>query len=191
MFTGIVKELLTITARTAGTPTVVSLTLPHWGKLALGESVLLHGICSTVTTVTEQDFTVEYMAETRQRTNVDDWRVGDQIHAEPALTLDTKLSGNLVYGHIDGTATVLDQTIALAMPPQCLPYLLEKGSVTINGVNLTIVAVKENRCSVHVIPETAKRTTLTTLTTGSRVNIECDYLTKVIVESVRRHGVEQ
>lgn len=191
MFTGIVQELLTVTALTPDTPTVISLMLPQWGKLAVGESVLLHGICSTVTQVTEQDFTVEYMAETRQRTNVDDWRVGDQIHAEPALTLDTKLSGNLVYGHIDGTATVLDQTITLAMPPQCLPYLLEKGSVTINGVNLTIIAVKENRCTVNLIPETTKRTTLATLAAGSRVNIECDYLTKVIVESVRRRGVGQ
>lgn len=191
MFTGIVQELLTVTALTPGTPTVISLMLPQWGKLAVGESVLLHGICSTVTQVTEQDFTVEYMAETLQRTNVGDWQVGSQIHAEPALTLQTKLSGNLVYGHVDCTAVVVAPGLTVEISEPYQAYLINQGSITINGVNLTIVRVAENRCTVNLIPETTRRTTLAKLATGSRVNIECDYLTKVIVESVRRHDAEQ
>ncbi len=191
MFTGIVQELLTVTALTPGTPTVISLILPQWGKPVVGESILLHGICSTVTKVAEKDFTVEYIAETLQRTNVGDWQLGSQIHAEPALTLQTKLSGNLVYGHVDCTAVVVAPGLTVEIPEAYQSYLINQGSITINGVNLTIVGVNENRCTVKLIPETTRRTTLAELVVGSRVNIECDYLTKVIVESVRRRGVGQ
>lgn len=191
MFTGIVQERLTITAITPGNPMIVCVSLPQWGPLALGESILLHGICSTVIVITAQDFTVEYMAETVRRTTVGDWQVGDQIHAEPALTLQTKLSGNLVYGHVDCTAVVVAPALTVEIPDAYQSYLINQGSITINGVNLTIVTVAKSRCTVNLIPETARRTSLADLAVGNRVNIEFDYLTKVIVESVRRHDVGQ
>lgn len=191
MFTGIVRELVRIIDITAGAVTTVSLTLPQWGKLAVGESILLHGICSTVTAVNAELFTVEYMAETLKLTTVPRWQVDDQIHAEPSLTLVTPLSGNLVYGHIDGTAEVIQlNPLTLRLPKAWMNYVLLKGAITINGVNLTITQVQEQQVSIELIPHTAKLTRLAQLQPGQQVNIELDYITKVIVETTRRQLTE-
>src|SRR3990167_6822554 len=102
MFTGIVAEQLTIQRiEHTAAGVAVSFSLPTWGTLVTGESVLVHGICSTVVTITPQGFTVEYMPETIQRTTVGQWTVGQIIHAEPSVTPTTKLSGSVVYGHVD------------------------------------------------------------------------------------------
>lgn len=186
MFTGIVQELLTITAIDRATATTVALTLPKWGILQIGESILLAGICSTVTAVTGTSFTVDYMAETLAKTTVERWQIGDQIHAEPSATLQTKLSGNLVYGHVDGTAEVIMVTpLQLRLPTTALPYVVVKGAITINGVNLTIVDIVDHTITIELVPHTAAVTTLAKLQSGDRVNIELDYLTKVVVQTVQ------
>ena len=190
MFTGIVQERLTIRTLTTGNVMTVGLSLPQWGSLEIGESVLLHGICTTVTTIEADQFTVELMPETLQRTNATSWKVGDQIHAEPSATLQTKLSGNLVYGHVDAVAKVAQveaqagQTVlAIEIPQAYIPYVVVKGAITINGVNLTIVQLEGNVVTVNLIPHTANVTTLAQQQVGDLVNIELDYVTKVIVQT--------
>lgn len=188
MFTGIVQEQLTIRQYQAGSPTIVTLTLPKWGKLDIGESVLLHGICTTVVTVTDQVFTVELMTETLERTNAGQWVVGQQVHAEPSATLQTKLSGNLVYGHIDLAAiaqVIQENSITILVPEPYQDYIVEKGAVTMNGVNLTITDATRGQCTVQLIPHTAAVTSLLQTPVGGTVNVEFDHLTKVIVQTVQ------
>ncbi len=190
MFTGIVQEQLTILNYQAGDPTVVTLALPQWGALEIGESVLLHGICTTVVTCTDEVFTVELMAETLQCTNASQWRVGQRLHAEPSATVQTKLSGNLVYGHVDIAVPVLavqGSSISLVIPERYQDFVINKGAITINGVNLTITDATPGQCTVQLIPHTAAVTTLLSTAVGDHVNVEFDHLTKVIVQTVQRH----
>lgn len=195
MFTGIVQTQLEVTAITPGQAWQVELALPNWGALEIGESILLHGICSTVTTIADQSFTVEFMPETLHRTNVEAWKVGDQIHAEPSATLQTKLSGNLVYGHVDATAAVVgvepqvgQTALSVKLPTEYTPYLVVKGAITINGANLTIVQVAGSVVTVDLIPHTISVTSLAKLKIGDTVNIECDYVTKVIVQTAQQRS---
>ncbi|MFA6474650.1 MAG: riboflavin synthase [Patescibacteria group bacterium] len=188
MFTGIVKELLSIKSIQHGDVLTVTLTKPNWGEVTVGESILLNGICSTITLITDSSFTVEYMAETMKLTTVSSWRVGDKINAEPALTLTTPLSGNLVYGHIDGVGNVLanNANLTLQLPKEFMEYIILKGSLTIDGVNLTISSINDDRVSVSLIPHTKKTTTLSRRLVEELCNIELDYITKVIVSQVNR-----
>ena len=193
MFTGIVKELVQITQLNTDRVCTVTCTKPLWGELELGESILVQGICSTVTNLTPTTFNVEYMPETLQLTTVNTWQVGQPVHVEPSVTLHTKLSGNMVYGHVDGTAKVQacvvteqQTTLTIQLPDKLVPFAIIKGAITINGVNLTIAQVQGSSVTVQLVPFTMQATTLTQLAVGHRVNIEMDYFTKVIVETTQR-----
>ncbi len=193
MFTGIVQECVTVSAVETGSVVRVMFTKPTWGELTIGESILLHGICSTVVAIQADQFAVEYMPETLAKTNVLDWQVGDRIHAEPSATLQTKLSGNLVYGHVDTVAAVVGVVaesgqvrFTIRIPSQYSEFVVLKGALTINGVNLTIVEVESNSVTVDLIPHTASVTTLAKQKVGDSVNIELDYITKVIVQTTQR-----
>lgn len=180
MFTGIVQDQVTIQhIQTTPTGLTIAFSLPKWGSPQIGESILLHGICSTVTTVSDDHFTVDYIVETIRVTTVSDWIVGQTIHAEPAATLMTKLSGSLVTGHVDQAAiiTAIDP-LTIQLSDDLIVYMFSKGSVTINGVNLTIIECSTNTIIVKLIPQTLKLTGLGTLQVGGRVNVEADYIVK-------------
>lgn len=182
MFTGIVTEQLTI-QQIIPTPTglTMSFSLPQWGKLAVGESILLHGICSTVTGVTNDYFTVDYIAETLRVTTASQWLADQTVHAEPAATLATRLSGGLVTGHVDATGTVFStQPLTIQLPDQLMSLAFPKGSITINGVNLTITACTADTISLELIPQTLQLTTLGKLQPNDQVNIEADYIAKAV-----------
>ncbi len=186
MFTGIVAEQITILQiESTSTGLTVALSLPQWGKLAVGESVLLHGICSTVTSITDAKFTVDYIPETVRVTTVGQWQVGQTVHAEPSVTPTTKLSGSFVFGHVDVALPVAgSHPLTFSIPEAYRAYVFDKGSITVNGVNLTVASCVADLMTIHLIPETRSRTSLGNLRVGDHVNIEFDYLAKAVAATL-------
>ncbi|MFA6388851.1 MAG: riboflavin synthase, partial [Patescibacteria group bacterium] len=189
MFTGITQTISKITKiQYQGKILCVSLNRPKIGKYKLGDSILLNGICSTITNLTKQTLTVEYMPETLQLTTVDSWQAQQPINVEAPLTLQTGLAGGLVTGHVDGVGVVkqfqqlADNVELIITYAKCYQeYVMLKGGITINGVNLTISNCSANSFSVKLIPYTLTHTTLNTLKKGDKVNLEFDYITKSVV----------
>lgn len=193
MFTGITQEVVHITALEPFSHGLrVSLTHPS-GNCALGDSILLNGICSTITAETKDAITVEFMPETLRLTTVQWWKVGQDVNAEFALTLQDKLSGSLVSGHVDALGTVSqiqpeqnEYKLSIAFDPKFQSYLVLKGGITVDGVNLTITDVKPGEFSVHLIPFTLEQATLRSLEVGAKVNLEFDYFAKVIINHIQK-----
>lgn len=182
MFTGIVQDQVTIQQiQTTPAGLTIAFSLPKWGTVVTGESVLLNGICSTVTAASNDHFTVDYMVETIRCTTVSHWKKGQRVHAEPAITPLTRLSGSIVSGHVDTVGTVQSIIpLVVTLPIQLKPYLFIKGSITIDGINLTISDCQEMNITIHLIPETSHQTQLDSLQIGDRVNVEADYIVKAV-----------
>ncbi|ADD42276.1 riboflavin synthase [Stackebrandtia nassauensis] len=183
MFTGIVEELGEIVATA---PASLSIR----GKLITsdahhGDSIAVNGVCLTVTAVTDDVFTVDVMGETYKRTALDTLKPGDQVNLERAATLSTRMGGHLVQGHVDAVGEILRrepeaewETVTFRVPEALTKYIVEKGSITIDGVSLTVVAVKGEEFSVGLIPTTMQLTTLGRKRPGDPVHIETDIIAK-------------
>lgn len=190
MFTGIVQDILTIISANlvAGSRRIV-LTLPKTERCQPGDSILLNGICSTVVAIESNELVVEYMAQTDRLTTSSLWRPGDKVNCEMPLTLQKKISGSLVTGHIDTIARVetplgsLDDKQVTVRFDMALPAtVLPQGSITIDGVNLTITSVAPPvQITVHIIPHTWQHTIIQYYQAGSRVNVEFDYVAKLLL----------
>lgn len=185
MFTGIVKNEIKVLKKVEGDVLSMEFSLPPKTKLSLGASVLLNGICSTVTKFSTAKFSVDYMRETRKVTTVDAWKVGDSIHFESSLRLGDTIDGHFVFGHVDTIASVLSVrnsgefwNIDFSLNAEWLRFFVSKGSVAIDGVSLTVVNVNKQSFSVSLIPHTLKATHLGDLKKGNKVNIEVDMLSK-------------
>lgn len=189
MFTGIVAQQLTIRRITPSADGLtVEFDLPQWGSVTTGESILLHGICSTVVSVTATAFAVNYMTETIHVTTVKQWRVGQTIHAEPSVTPTTRLSGSFVFGHVDVVLPVVAiQPLTITIPAPYQAYVFPKGSLTLDGVNLTIASYVDQQVTVALISETRQRTSLEQRQVGERVNVEFDYLAKTVTAALAAH----
>lgn len=196
MFTGIIKGIghvvkLEKQAETA-TLTIQS-DLVTKLQPALGDSYAINGICLTVTSVQQDQITVDVMPETSRRTNLGQLSIGDCVNLEPALAAQERLDGHFVLGHVDTTATLvqrqLDQNaevLTFELPATYDDYVVEKGSIAIDGVSLTVTATKQHQFSVSLIPFTLAQTTLADRTIGDAVNIETDILGKYIVAAQRK-----
>lgn len=193
MFTGIVQRNIVITNITA-TKQVCAVSfsgVANW-NLAIGDSVLINGICSTVTEINNDQCSVEYMPQTLRLTTVQNWRVGQQCNAETSLTLATPVSGWIVTGHVDTVGTITaqqavesDVQLIITYPKQFNHLVIQQGAITIDGVNLTISNVKDNTCSVHIIPYTLEHTTLQSMNPGDDVNLEFDYFAKITAQQLQ------
>jgi len=190
MFTGIVEELGTIEA-VEEQGDAIRLTVRAATVLedaGLGDSIAVNGCCLTVATRTEGTFTADVMQETLDKTSLHGIAPGDVVNLERAVTADKRLGGHIVQGHVDGVGEVVARTpsehwevveIALPDTPAGLTrYLVDKGSITVDGVSLTVVEAGEDRFTVSLIPETLARTTLGRRAPGERVNLEVDVLAK-------------
>ena len=187
MFTGIVEELGTVEAvehqgdalrLTVRATTVLS-------DAGLGDSISVNGCCLTVADRTDGTWTADVMQETLDRTSLAGVAPGDRVNLERAVTVDTRLGGHIVQGHVDGVGTVLGRTpsehwevVEIALPGGLGRYLVEKGSITVDGVSLTVVEAGEASFTVSLIPETLTRTTLGFRGPGDRVNLEADVIAK-------------
>ena len=160
--------------------------------LAKGESVSVDGVCLTVVSWNERTFTAEVSQETLSRTTISRLRLGDQVNLERALRLGDRLGGHLVNGHVDGKARVIlrkkrgDSIVfAFEVAPELARYLIEKGSVAVDGVSLTINRCDEKSFEVNLVPHSARVTNLGNLKVGDQVNLEVDVIGKYVEKFVR------
>ncbi|MCX6372128.1 MAG: riboflavin synthase [Actinobacteria bacterium] len=189
MFTGIVEEVGTLRSMRVGEKSAVLDVAASvvTGGAAVGDSILSDGVCLTITELRPQGFTADVMPETVRRTTLADRRPGAHLNLERALTLQSRLGGHLVSGHIDGVGTVVRVTpednalvVELEAPESVSDVSVAQGSVAVDGVSLTLVAVDGRRLRVSLIPHTAATTTLTRLAPGVRVNLEADLIAKYV-----------
>jgi len=189
MFTGIVEEIGTLRSLRidASSATLEVATTTILEGTAVGDSILTDGVCLTVTKVGANGFTADVMPETVRRTTLAERRAGDRLNLERAMTLSSRLGGHLVSGHIDGVGTILGTrreenalVVELEAPEVVSRVSVAQGSVALDGVSLTIVAVDGDRLRVSLIPHTASVTTLARLARGVRVNLEADLIAKYV-----------
>lgn len=187
MFTGIVEELGTVAA-VEDQGDAIRLTIRAATVLedaGLGDSIAVNGCCLTVAARTEDTWTADVMQETLDKTSLHGVTPGDRVNLERAVTVDKRLGGHIVQGHVDGVGTVVGRTpsehwevVEIAMPTGLGRYLVDKGSITVDGVSLTVVEAGDDRFTVSLIPETLARTTLGFRGPGDRVNLEADVIAK-------------
>ena len=182
MFTGIVEELGEIVAREPGEVARLSIRGPLVTSDARdGDSIAVNGVCLTVVDVSEDTFTVDVVAETLSRTSLG---AATTVNLERAVTPATRLGGHLVQGHVDGVGTLLERSaehvIRVGIPPELARYLVPKGSITVDGISLTVVEAAADSFTVALIPTTLARTTLGTTPVGGPVNLEVDVIAKYV-----------
>ena len=181
MFTGIVEELGTV-RRIDPDGRIEFNAAKVASTLDVGASVAVNGCCLTAIELGADWFAVEAVPETLSRTNLDSLKEGSRVNLERPLALGGRLDGHLVQGHVDATGEVLDPApdLRISAPADVLRYVVEKGSITVDGVSLTVVDVGDTSFSVAVIPHTAEVTTLGHRRTGDRVNLEVDLIAKYV-----------
>ena len=189
MFTGIVEELGTVAGIAHG---VESAVLRIEGPLVVtdaqhGASIAVNGVCLTVIDHDASGFSVDVMAETLRRSSLGSLEPGDRVNLERAMSAGGRFGGHIVQGHVDGTGSVLARTpgdrwedVEISLPPELRRYVVEKGSITVDGISLTVSAVGESSFTVSLIPTTLELTTLGRKGVGEVVNLEVDVLAKYV-----------
>lgn len=189
MFTGLIEEIGSVRRVVSGA---------EWGSIAIackdilpgtkiGDSIAVNGVCLTVTTLQKDGFTTDVMAETLRRSDLGALRQGDPVNLERAMAADGRFGGHIVAGHVDGTGTLVRKkqegnamVLTIAADPAILYEIVEKGSITIDGISLTVVSVDAERFTVSIIPHTGAKTILLDKKTGDPVNLETDVIAKYI-----------
>ena len=197
MFTGLVEGIGEITAlRPTADGLRLSATAPFdLAEVKLGDSIAVSGPCLTVVELTARTFTVEVSAETLRRTNLSSKRLGSQVNLERALRLGDRLGGHIVSGHIDCVGVVVKKVagprhlqLAVRLPDSWSRYVIEKGSIALDGVSLTVNSCTGEEVSVNIIPFTARHTTLEDLRVGDQLNIETDIIGKYVEKLLQRQN---
>ena len=195
MFTGIIEELGVVDAlEDQGDAVRLTVRGPHVTSDArLGDSIAVNGCCLTVAERGEETFTADVMRETLDKTSLGGLAPGSRVNLERAVTASTRLGGHIVQGHVDGTGTLLSRTpsqhwelVEVSLPADLARYLVDKGSVTVDGVSLTVVHAADDRFTVSLIPETLARTTLGRTPAGDLVNLEVDVIAKYVERLLSR-----
>ncbi len=200
MFTGIVEELATvvsITGNEGGARLVVRATTVL-DDVTMGASIAVNGCCLTVVEfdTAAHWWAADAVAETLQRTNIGDLMAGDRVNLERPVRLSDRLGGHLVQGHVDATGTISEKsmnadgsmTLRVDAPREVLRYIVEKGSITVDGVSLTVVDALAHQFSIAVIPHTQLVTTLGPKPIGARVNLEIDVVAKYVERLLAERG---
>lgn len=203
MFTGIIQAMGRV-ACVEKQPAGVRLTVQHTGwegfNPALGDSVCVSGVCLTVVGFADKTLRFDVVAETLTRSTLGEVAVGRRVNLEPAATPTTSLGGHFVQGHVDGTGRVTDVrddagdrrvTVQPSGGDDLMEFVTPKGSVTVEGVSLTVAAVTRAGFEVALIPTTLERTTLGQVKIGDRVNLETDIISRTVVHWLRRRSEGQ
>ena len=194
MFTGIIEELGTVERVTRGrVSAVIAIRAEHiLSDLKIGDSVAVNGVCLTATSLTGHGFTADVMHETLDRSSLAGLGPGSPVNLERAMAADGRFGGHIVAGHVDGVGTIAaieqdDNAIwfTITAPEQVMRYVVEKGSIAIDGISLTVARVETDRFAVSVIPHTAAVTLLGQRRTGDRVNLESDLVGKYVERLLR------
>ena len=188
MFTGIIETLGIIKnmeTQQDNMNVTVSSSLTH--ELKIDQSLAHNGICLTIIDINDKEYTVTAISETIAKTNLSEWRIGDEINLERAMKLGDRLDGHIVQGHVDqkGNCTSFEETngswyFTFKYDPSLNNITIEKGSITVNGVSLTVVNSNENEFSVAIIPYTFEHTNFKNIKVGTIVNLEFDVIGKYI-----------
>lgn len=205
MFTGIVEDVGKVREiKTKSKDVLFTIQVKNIdaGEIGLGESIAVNGTCLTVISSGKNNFTVEASHETLKRTNLSKLKVGSKVNLERALKIGGRLGGHIVNGHVDGIGKVesiekrgKSIEIRFSLPEELSRYVVEKGSIAVDGVSLTINAVNGNRFSVNIIPYTQDATIFAELRPGDLVNIECDiigkYVEKFVLGKDKRNDIRE
>lgn len=189
MFTGIIEEKGTVVSVRKGS---VSSRITFSASVVLsdaheGDSIAVNGVCLTATGISENTFTADVMAETMRRSSLGSLKSGDKVNMERAMLCGGRFGGHIVSGHIDGTGTVVSLKreenavwVTVSADSSLLKYIVEKGSVALDGISLTVASVSEKEFKVSIIPHTGSETTLLSKRPGDIINIECDMIGKYV-----------
>lgn len=189
MFTGIIEEVGEITGlRQTGTSTVLGVRAKTvLGGTKIGDSIAVNGVCLTVVRLTGDGFDGDVMPETLRRTNLGALKPKSRVNLERAMAADGRFGGHIVAGHVDGTGTITERKpegnavwITISAEPSLLRYVVEKGSIAIDGISLTVAYVDEFCFKVSIIPHTGEETTLLSRSAGYVVNLETDLVGKYV-----------
>ena len=194
VFTGLVADLGTVTGVDAtpdGVRLAVSTSLaPEIGE---GDSVAVNGVCLTATAIADGRFSADVMRETLRRSSLAEVAEGAEVNLELPLRAGDRLGGHVVQGHVDGVGTIAEvrgdgfsRIVEISAPAETLRYVVEKGSIAVDGISLTVASVTDERFSVALIPETLERTNLGAAAPGQPVNLEVDVLAKYVEKLVAR-----
>ena len=195
MFTGIVRERGRVTAIEGDADGVrLRIEAPRTAaRTAVGDSVAINGVCLTATSVDDGELAFDAVAETLRRTSLGRLEPGSEVNLEPALRAGEPLGGHIVQGHVDGVGRVRSlepvgdgAELTVEAAPELLRYCVEKGSITVDGVSLTVASLAEDAFSIALIPHTLVETTLSRLAPGDEVNLEVDVLAKYVERLVTR-----
>lgn len=191
MFTGLITEVGTISSITHGDESVVIvIQAPETvAGVTLGDSIAVNGVCLTAIAITDSTFTADVMVQTLSLTSLGSYAVGDRVNLELAATLEHRMGGHMVQGHVDGVATVASitdgpkwQEFTVSLPERLMKYVVAQGSICIEGVSLTVGALNDQKSEVTVwlIPATLEKTNLSSKKVGDSLNIEVDVLAKYV-----------
>jgi len=201
MFTGLVTELGAITAITRGESSAVfTIKAPaSVAGLAVGDSIAVNGVCLTATSLTADSFTADVMVQTLNLTSLSQVEVGSQVNLELAAHMDMRMGGHIVQGHVDGVATVLQLVpgekwaqFDITVPEELMKYVVAQGSITLDGVSLTVGSLEDgsNLVTVWLIPETLAKTNLGGKKPGDLVNVEVDILAKYVERLMSKGAID-
>ena len=194
MFTGLVTGKGMIRSRRDGR---LEIETPLAGELAAGDSIAVNGVCLTAVDPEASHFAADVMPETLRRSSLGPLGEGSEVNVELPLRAGDRLGGHVVQGHVDATGSVagvrdegLSRVVRIAAEPELLRYVVEKGSIAVDGVSLTVSAVDDEAFEVSLIPETLERTTLGHAERGTMVNLEVDVLAKYVEKLIRSQPAE-
>ena len=197
MFTGIVEELGVVEGLVdQGDAVRLTVRGPHvMVDAGLGDSIAVNGCCLTVAERDQETFTADVMRETLDKTSLGALAPGDRVNLERAVTPRSRLGGHIVQGHVDATGAVIGRTpsehwevVEVTLPAEIARYLVRKGSITVDGISLTVVEVEPESFTVSLIPETLARTTLGFKRPGDPVNLEVDVVAKYVERLIETRG---
>jgi len=188
MFTGLIQDVGTVSAVDRGDEGAQLRIESHLAsELSLGDSIAINGCCLTATSIDGGSFETEAMNQTLEVTALDAIEQGSRVNLELAMKASDRLGGHIVQGHVDGVGTVLSieddgfaRRVHVDLPVQLLHYVVDKGSITLSGVSLTVAELGDTWIDVSLIPETLERTNLGELEPGSKINVECDVIAKYV-----------
>jgi riboflavin synthase len=188
VFTGLIQDIGKVESLDSGPDGArIRISTPLGAEIALGDSVAVNGICLTAISADANGFETEAMNQTLEVTALGGIEVGAAINLELAMQASDRLGGHIVQGHVDGIGTVaavsddgFARRVRVALAPELLRYAVDKGSITLSGVSLTIAELGDEWVEVSLIPETLERTNLGELTPGCKLNVECDIVAKYV-----------
>jgi riboflavin synthase len=188
VFTGLIEDVGTVeSVDRTGDGARLRIASRLAGELALGDSIAVNGCCLTATAVDGGSFEIEAMNQTLEVTALDAVEQGGRVNLELAMKAGDRLGGHIVQGHVDGVGTVTSveddgfaRRFRVELSPELLRYVVDKGSITLSGVSLTVAGLGDSWAEVSLIPETLERTNLGEVAPGDRINVECDVVAKYV-----------